>query len=68
MEHLRFKPEHIQRLCRRQSMPSKHCKGTFDQARVSAGRTHVRETYEKCLVLYLVLKLMSRRLLVAACT
>ena len=66
MEHLRVKPEHNQLLCQKQSMLSKHCKGTFDLVRVSAGRKHVREMYEKCLLLYLVLKLMSRILLVAA--
>lgn len=47
-------------------MPSKHCKGIFDQVHVSAGRKHEKGRYEKYPELYLVLKLMSHILTVAA--
>lgn len=36
------KPEHIQLLCQRQNMPSKHYRGTFDQAHAFVGRKHVK--------------------------
>lgn len=59
------KPGHIQHLCHTQSMPSKHCRGTFDQAHVSAGRKHVTGRYEKYLELYPTLKQRSHILPVA---
>lgn len=62
------KPEHIQHLCQRLSMPSKHCKETFDPDHVSAGRKHVKGRYGIYLELYPALKLTSHKLLIAATT
>lgn len=59
------KPEHIQLLCQRQNMPSKHYRGTFDQAHAFVGRKHVKGKSEKYLVLYLAQKRMSHILLIA---
>lgn len=59
------KPERIQHLCHRQNMPSEHCRGTFGQGHVSAGRKHVKGRCEICLELYPAQKPTSRILLIA---
>lgn len=63
---MKVQPEHNQHLCHRRNKPSKHCRGIFDQVHVSAGRKREKGRYEKYPELYLVLKLMSHILKVAA--